>query len=48
MLAQESIVDPAFPDFAARYDGAIYIAGPDDTPRGPIDPLHPPGRRIAR
>lgn len=48
LLAQEAIVDPAFPAFAARYTGAIYIAGPGDTPRGAFDPHHPPGRRIAR
>lgn len=47
-LADEGIVDRAFPDFAARYCGAIHIAGPNDTPTGPINPDNPPGHRVMR
>ena len=47
-LADEGIVDRAFPGFATPYGGTIRIAGPADVPSGPIDPEHPPGRRVIR
>ena len=47
-LVDEGLVDRAFPTFAARYRGAIYIAGPEDMPAGRINPEDPPGRRVVQ
>ena len=47
-LADEGIVDRAFPTFAARYRGAIHIAGPEDVPTRWIDPGDPPGQLVHR
>lgn len=48
ILADEGIVDRAFPAFAARYRGAIHIAGPEDAPNRWLDPGDPPGQRVGR
>jgi len=46
-LAADGLVDAAFPDFAARFDGTISIAGPADVPAA-LDASAPPGQRVAR
>lgn len=41
-LVAEQLVDSSFPDFLARYAGAVFVAGPDDLPKK-LDARHPPG-----
>lgn len=45
-LVAGGLVDEGFPEFVARYIGAVFIAGPGDVPSGPLDPRHPPGVAI--
>lgn len=42
-LVAEGLVDTAFPDFACRYAGAVFIAGPTERPPAGLDTHHPPG-----
>ncbi len=43
MLVADGLVDRAFPDFLARYTGALFLAGPEDVPPAGLDARHPPG-----
>jgi 5-(aminomethyl)-3-furanmethanol phosphate kinase len=45
-LAEDGLVDRAFPSFLARLGVAVWIAGPDDCPPQALEPNAPPGRRI--
>jgi aspartokinase-like uncharacterized kinase len=45
-LAGDGLVDAAFPEFASRYVGAIFIAGPAERPLGGLDVHHLPGTPV--
>ena len=42
----ENLLDAAFAGLRTNYPGRVFIAGPDDLPRGGIDPMQPPGRML--
>ena len=42
-LASDNLVDVAFPEFARRYTGAIFVAGPAERPAAGLDVRQPPG-----
>jgi 5-(aminomethyl)-3-furanmethanol phosphate kinase len=46
-LVAQGVLDAAFPDFYNRYQGTVYLAGPDDLPSA-LDVDRPPGRRLPR
>jgi len=45
-LVEHGLVDRAFPDFLARYAGAVFAAGPDDLPMAGLNPRRLPGAAV--
>lgn len=46
LLIADELVDQGFPEFLARYTGAVFIAGPADVPPGMLDTRRLPGTAI--
>lgn len=46
LLVAEGVVDRAFPEFLARYTGAVFLAGPGDVPTAGLDPRRLPGIQL--
>jgi len=45
-LVADGLLDPAFPDFLARYAGTVFLAGPEDVPAAGLQPSRLPGTCI--
>ena len=43
LLVADGLVDEGFPEFLARYTGAVFVAGPGDVPAAALDPRRLPG-----
>jgi aspartokinase-like uncharacterized kinase len=43
LLVADGLLDQGFPEFLARYTGAVFLAGPDDLPTVALDPRRLPG-----
>lgn len=43
LLVADELVDRGFPEFLARYTGAVFLAGPGDVPTAALDPRRLPG-----
>jgi aspartokinase-like uncharacterized kinase len=46
LLVADGLLDQGFPEFLARYTGAVFLAGPGDVPTAPLDPQRLPGVAI--